>query len=324
MAAKSLIIRFSSFGDIVQCLHSAYALKAQYPDIQIHWAVRSDMAELLTLSPYIDRVWSFDRSEGMKGLVRFARELNREKFDYLYDAHNNVRSHVLSGLISAPKRARRPKSRWMRFLEFKMGMPQFNQPFQGAQSFVLPLEDWGVRLPKTQDKWLHVDNEKIEHVANKFDLPNRYVTFAPSAAWQMKRWPVAHWKKLISSWTETPIVLLGGKEDHFISELHSRADVINLAGKTNLMESAYVIAGSQQVVSADTGLLHVADGLAVPTIALIGPTAFGFPSHPNSTTLEVDLSCRPCSKDGRGHCKQSVYQRCMVDISPERVLEVMK
>jgi heptosyltransferase-2 len=230
----------------------------------------------------------------------------------------------MTPFISAQKFARRPKSRWKRVLEFKLGMPQFPQPFRGAHSFVTPLEEWGVRIPKEQGKWLEVSESQIAEIKSKINLPKHYVTFAPSAAWEMKRWPISHWEKLIQMWKASPIVLLGGQNDHFIKDLARENEVINLAGKTSLMESAFIIAGSDQVVSADTGLLHIADGLGIPCMALIGPTAFGFPSHPHSKILEVDLSCRPCSKDGRGRCKQKVYQRCMVDISPQRVWEEMQ
>lgn len=324
MAAKALIIRFSSFGDIVQCLAAATALRKQNPELQIHWAVRSDMADLLKLSPDIHRVWSFDRKDGFKGLVQFAKELNQEGFEFIYDAHNNLRSNILCQFVSAPNRLRRPKSRWKRFLEFKLGMPQFEQPFQGAKSFVTPLVDWGVRFPAGQ-KWLTVSDEAWQNAHSKFHLPKNYVTFAPSAAWEMKRWPIQHWKTLIQNYSEHPIVLLGGAKDDFIQELAGiHKDTVNLAGQTTLLESAAVISGTQKLIAADTGILHLGDGLGVPTLALIGPSAFGFPSHPNSKTLEVDLSCRPCSKDGRGKCSQKVYQRCLVEISPQRVLEELK
>ena len=36
------------------------------------------------------------------------------------------------------------------------------------------------------------------------------------------------------------------------------------------------------------------------------------------------MECRPCTKDGRGKCSQSVYQKCMVEISPQRVGQIVK
>jgi heptosyltransferase-2 len=51
----------------------------------------------------------------------------------------------------------------------------------------------------------------------------------------------------------------------------------------------------------------------------MGPTAFGFTRSIKIKTMESDLSCRPCSKDGSGKCSQKIYQKCMVDITPALV-----
>jgi len=86
-----------------------------------------------------------------------------------------------------------------------------------------------------------------------------------------------------------------------------------------LVESCQAVANAKLVISADTGLLHVADILKVPAVALMGPTAFGFPSGKKTVTLDVVLACRPCTKDGRGKCSRDVWQKCMVDIDVELV-----
>ena len=62
MPAKLLIIRFSSFGDIVQCYGAAETFAATFPDAEIHWVVRSDMKELVEIFPRIKKVWAFWRN----------------------------------------------------------------------------------------------------------------------------------------------------------------------------------------------------------------------------------------------------------------------
>jgi heptosyltransferase-2 len=143
----------------------------------------------------------------------------------------------------------------------------------------------------------------------------------PSAAWEMKRWPLDHWKKLITIMPEARFVVLGGKEDTFCEELVAMAPerVFNMAGKLSLIESSKLLSLSALVISADSGLLHVADVLGVKGLSLMGPTAFGFTISSLIKTLEVDLPCRPCTKDGSGKCSQNIYQLCMVDITPATV-----
>lgn len=82
-----------------------------------------------------------------------------------------------------------------------------------------------------------------------------------------------------------------------------------------------IVLRSNLVISADTGFMHAADLFRVPAFALMGPTAFGFPTGPTVEILETALPCRPCTKDGRGKCKLAVYQKCVVDITPQQVAE---
>ena len=136
-------------------------------------------------------------------------------------------------------------------------------------------------------------------------------------------WPVSYWKELVALLPEYRFVILAGPKDTFCEEIRSAAPerVVNLAGQTSLMESSYIVLRSNLVISADTGFMHAADLFRVPAFALMGPTAFGFPTGPTVEILETALPCRPCTKDGRGKCKLAVYQKCMVDITPQQVAE---
>ncbi|MDE6450834.1 MAG: glycosyltransferase family 9 protein, partial [Odoribacter sp.] len=181
------------------------------------------------------------------------------------------------------------------------------------------LQKWGIRrFPETAQTWRFP-----ETFSAKWDsaIDRTSVTLVPSANWKMKRWPVQHWQKLIDLLPEYRFVILGGAKDSFCEDIKKKAPerVTNLAGQTSLSEACYLIHQSNIVVSADTGFLHAADLFRRPTLALIGPTAFGFPSGPTAETIEIDLPCRPCTKDGRGKCTQEIYQKCMIDITPERV-----
>lgn len=319
MKPRLLIIRFSSFGDIVQALAVQQAFMQKYPEAEIHWVVRKDFADLLSFSPYVHKVWAFDKKEGLAGLLRLAKTLNAIKWSHVYDAHNNVRSQILTKIIKSQFFARRSKERVKRFLEFKLRIRQFKTRYIGQLSYLKPLEKWGISAQISASPPLTASESSVQEIYKRFGLKNPYVTLMPSAAWVMKRWPISHWKSLIAKLNTQNIVLLGGPEDYFISDLAGSANVINLSGQLSLLESGYVIAGSSLVVSADTGVLHLADQLGVPAIALIGPSAFGYPGRSTSEVAEVELSCKPCSKDGRGKCINKIYQKCMIDITPERI-----
>lgn len=330
---KILMIRFSSFGDVTQCLSVPSALAARFPGAEIHWVTRTDLAPLLQDHPHLRRVWLFDRRAGAKGLFGLARDLRREKFDRIYDAHNNLRSLFLSlclrpplaldRLFSPPAFVRRSVKRWKRFLLFRFRVNRFEKPFAGQRDMLEPLEAWGVPKfpPPPAPQIFPNERDRAEARALLGDFAGDYVACAPSAAHLLKRWPLEHWKRLIELNPERRFVLLGGPEDRFLSELVSVDPdrVLNLAGRCGLMVSAAVVDGARVLVTNDTGLLHVAEQRGKPAIALMGPAPFGFPCRPSTTILELDLPCRPCSKHGQGPCVNEKFQRCLVDITPEQV-----
>lgn len=329
---KVLIIRFSSFGDIVQCSSVVDQISRRYPAAKIDWVTRSEFAGLVSLNAGIDYVWSFQKNLGLSGLFGLALKLRRENYDYVYDAHNNLRSKVLSLFLRTnfshfPDWLTRPKDRFKRILLFTFRINKFPWPFKGIDSYLTPLKKWGVDKPLTNElvHWKFPAIESPEKQELIVEAENA-VVLVPSAAWEMKRWPLDHWKKLIGLMPEQKFIVLGGKEDTFCEELKAIAPdhVLNLAGKLSLIESCTLIKHCRLVVSADTGLLHVADVLGKKGIALIGPTAFGFTSSPAITTMEVSLPCRPCTKDGRGTCSQDVYQKCLVDITPASVAKSIR
>ena len=99
MPKKFLIIRFSSIGDIIQCMTVVDGIKNHYPDAEIHWIARKDMSSFLAMDDRITKIWGFDRKAGFKGLWKQAKELQKEKFDYIFDAHSNIRSIVLKTVL---------------------------------------------------------------------------------------------------------------------------------------------------------------------------------------------------------------------------------
>lgn len=322
---KILIIRLSSFGDIVQAMSTLPALRTRFPLAQIDWLVRSDNQSVLRCSPNIHTIWSFDRKSGLKGLIELARKLKAQNYTHVYDAHSNMRSRIVCLFLTPSHFIRRSKERWKRFLLFKLRVNKFPWPYQGMRSYSSPLTAWGVMgQGDLQEQWNFTSAQKDK--VHRLLGSRSYVALVPSAAWPMKRWPLSHWAQLIKNCPETNFALLGGPGDDFLKELEQLAPerILNLAGALSLAESCYVTSLCQAVVSADTGLLHVADLLGVRALALIGPTAFGFPTNVQVKTLEVDLPCRPCTKDGRGQCVQDVYQKCMVDITPARVALELK
>lgn len=322
---KLLIIRFSSFGDIIQALSVIEPFIQKFPMGEIHWVVRSDFTELLKYQSKITKIWSLERKQGFSGLWKLKNELKNEGYTHVYDAHNNLRSRFLSFFMCPKFFIRRSKNRLKRFLLFKFRINYFPKRLLAHDTYMEPLKKWGIENAPIMNSQLVIPPETKNKV-NALIPFESFIALIPSAAWELKRWPIEYWKTVIDTSKEN-FIILGGPQDTFLEALITPSNknrVINLSGKLSLLESCAVVQKSHSAIGSDTGLSHAADQLGTPIVFLTGPTAFGLPSRKTSVSMEVDLWCRPCSKDGRGKCINPVYKKCLYDIKPATVSAELK
>jgi ADP-heptose:LPS heptosyltransferase len=109
----------------------------------------------------------------------------------------------------------------------------------------------------------------------------------PGAAFPARRWPPERWAAVIHHELAAgrPVVVTGGpSEEALAQDVAERAGLgpqAVLAGRTGLGELAAVVAAADRVVSADTGVAHLATALRTPSVVLFGPeppTRWGPPS----------------------------------------------
>ncbi|UCG52404.1 MAG: glycosyltransferase family 9 protein, partial [Candidatus Latescibacterota bacterium] len=160
-------------------------------------------------------------------------------------------------------------------------------------------------------------------------IDRQMVAIAPGSRWPMKRWSVEKYVDLTRRIIEghgCHVVLLGNDlEAESMAPIAQTMgeNVTNLVGRTSILEAAAAIQHTIAFIGNDSGLMHLAEAVGVPVIALFGPTvkAFGYyPSLPESRVIERDLSCRPCSRNGRRPCIKGT-QECLAAIPVEPVEE---
>jgi len=325
MTEKILIIRFSSFGDIVQTLSCVAKLKQKFENSQVDFLTKKSFQDLIN-TPLINQKIYLDRNQS---LLDLALKLHKNKYTKIYDAHNSLRSIVLCFILSllnfrflfSKNLIRKPRYWFKRFLLFKFRKNYFKQPFSGQRDLLSPLKIWQIdeSLPAGPLVFSSItDDDFVQNFLAKNNI-QKFIALAPSAAHQLKRWPKENWIQLINKNSEKSFVLLGGPEDNFLNELKISEKVINTAGIFSLGQTISAIKFCNVLISNDTGVMHIAEQLEKPSIALMGPAPFGFPSRKTTKILEVNLSCRPCSKHGQGPCVNVVYQKCLKDITVDRV-----
>lgn len=320
---KFLIIRFSSIGDVAQSLSIPYVIKKKYPLAEVHFLTRNDFKDLFLNNESIDQLWTIDRKMGALKLIQFYRELNQQNYTHLFDAHNNLRSLLARMFISAEHKLVRSLERLNRILLIRFKINRFEKPFSGQRDLLQPLKKWDIPFdfPNSipTENLFNFSTEELHHFKKKWILPKNFITLVPSAAYELKRWPMKNWHEYIQKNPQQKFVILAGPADRFTQDLEIHPNVTNWTGKTTLRESAYIISQSFATIANDTGLMHISEQMGKATIALMGPAPFGFPSRKTTLILEKNLSCRPCSKHGQGPCVNAIFHECLASISAEQV-----
>jgi ADP-heptose:LPS heptosyltransferase len=97
-----------------------------------------------------------------------------------------------------------------------------------------------------------------------------------------------------------------------------------LVGKTTLVEAFGIVSKAKFMLSEDSGLLHIAWALKIPTVALIGSTDKNRSSQKGSHILTFNSDDMPCGNCMQATCQFGEIAPCMSRYSPEMLLETMK
>ena len=160
-----------------------------------------------------------------------------------------------------------------------------------------------------------------------------YYVFAPGAEFgPAKRWPAAHFADLAAQ-LQLPVVLLGSAKEAALcadiaaqTNAHRPGACLDFSGRTSLNQALAVIACARAMVSNDSGLMHVAAAFGTRQVAVFGSSSplhtppLSVKSHviwlKNDATYQPALDCAPCFQR---ECPLG-HTRCLVDITPQRVL----
>ncbi|MFH1688111.1 MAG: lipopolysaccharide heptosyltransferase II [bacterium] len=175
------------------------------------------------------------------------------------------------------------------------------------------------------------DVTAAEELLSRFELSPQtdYVTVAFRSVAESRRWGAENYTELVKrilSRYKLLVVLIGGPDDRREGEELVAAaggkEVINLAGKATLRQSATVISRSRLFVGNDSGPAHLAAAVGVPLIVLSGADdpAETSPLSPRKTLIRLDhLDCLSCVKN-TCPLKGDQHLQCMKGISVDKVM----
>lgn len=169
----------------------------------------------------------------------------------------------------------------------------------------------------------------------KYNLPEKFIIISPSNSHQQRNiinyraWNNGSWKELIQLLHDTiSIVIIGNKgEDDFFNQIKPYPNnVIDLVGKTSLVDLISIIESARALIATDTGTAHIASAVSTEVFALIGPTP-AYETGPYQSPknrvhiISSNQDCSPCYKtQTMKDCKDNI---CMKEITSKKVYETI-
>ncbi len=335
---RILVIRLSSLGDIILTTPVLDALKENYPNSQISFLTKQEYQGLFEADPRVDSVIYFEpkgRDKGFSGFINLIESLNREKFDLVVDLHSNLRSFLIRLLVKSGKKVRYNKGLITRLRMVYFKKTRVN-PVSVVENYLQSLgkigkSSWsripGIYSEKENEIW--AENFLAENGLSKNEI---LIGIAPGARWETKRWDPDKFVSVaegLSHDLSSKVLLVGDAQDQkLISEIEGQVGKGGTICAIDLPLDKLVILVKRcdLLISNDSGPMHLASALGVPTIGIFGPTSpvLGFsPSGLEDKVFWAGAECSPCSLHGEKRCvKKSRY--CMDNIKPEEIIQEAK
>jgi lipopolysaccharide heptosyltransferase II len=334
---KRILIRATNWvGDAIMTLPALEAVRENFPGRHITVLAKPWVAPLFEHHPAVDRVLIFDKGNGFRAgfveMLRMSRIIYKERFDLAILFQNAFEAALMAFLGRVKLRVGYKTDG--RGLMLTHGVPRTEQVLRihqvGYYCAILRAMGWPA---EERDPALHTGHEVLKQAtgilkANGIDQDDFIVGLSPGAVFgNAKRWPPDRFAEIgdrvVEKWGAKIVVFGSGGERAICDSISGtmRHDALNLCGKTTLNVVMGVMDLCRFFVTNDSGLMHMASALGLPTVAVFGSTdhVTTGPRGPKTRIVRRSVSCAPCLKP---ECPTD--HRCMLGITPDAVWETME
>lgn len=304
---KILIIKLSSFGDIIHCFPVLTRLRALFPDKQIDWLLSGKFADLLIDHKDLSTLYTLPKNPFQWGNI--LDKLCEEQYDYALDLQGLIKTSIIANFIQpkeiiglSPARERIAEWFWTKEIEstkiLDPNVHVINRSLEIVEEFEKDYRSkQGLDLASTKNLPQFNLVEYSERLPAEL-INQRFIVFAPESRWQSKNWPIEYWQSLINELIQNPqfqdykFVILGSSPNPF--KIIENNKFLNLSGKTSLKDLMGIVPNAELVIGSDSGIIHLASAYNVKTLGIYGSTSPMRSGPWNGEYLWLNLKCSPC------------------------------
>lgn len=329
MVYNKILVRATNWvGDAVISLPALRALRQRFPNAEISILAKPWVADLYGREPFCDRIIRYT-PRGWREKWRAGRDLARERFDCAILLQNAFEAAAVAFLARIPERIGYARDGRSPLLTRAVAVPHPGEIPRHERFYYLEL----LRRAEIIDALPHngcirLDGADVARQAGiaRFQAAGMGATvigMSPGAAYgNAKRWLPERFAEAASRVARelgASVAIFGSKNERELCSTIAAAisaPVKNFAGETSLAEFIDLAAACRVYLSNDSGGMHIASALGVPTVAIFGATddATTGPAGPLAVVVRAPVECSPCLQR---ECP--IDHRCMTRVSVDRV-----
>jgi heptosyltransferase I len=324
--SRVCIIKPSSLGDVIHALPILAALRERWPGVYIAWVVNRPFEGVLRGHADLDELIVYDRG-GLGSTGDLFRKLMRGRFDLTIDLQGLLRSALMTAATRAQVRVgvadAREGARW--FYTDVVDAPRLGLHAVERVQRVARALDADASRPRFNLPIKESDRQWARQALA--GLPSPRIVLNLGARWETKRWPPEHFAAIgrrAAQELGAGLIAVGAPVDRPLVDQLLRylgqVPVLDLCGRTGLLELAALAAESDLMISNDTGPLHLAAAAGARVIGIYtctSPKLTG-PFGPRAATVQSCVWCAP------SFIKKCHRLDCMSELTPNRVWPIVK
>jgi len=309
---KLLFVRFSSFGDVILTTGIMNYVNKMLPDAEIDVMTYRQYAPIFENLPFVHNVIDYEKSKGISEYC-YVVQNETEEHDHIFDLHNKLRSKFLKFHCAAKYHCYQKDSKARRaYVKKRKNDERLN--IHVVQKYFEPvMQPLGLEMPEL--------NELRPVMIRHMEKDNKRVFIHPFASFHTKAYPYA--KELAEELLDkglTPVFAGMGTAPDV-------EGIVDETGEKDLSDMLNIIASCGSCISSDSGPMHAAIALGLPTVGIFGSTTkhFGFyPSFDKCAVLEDNsIDCRPCDVHGLDKCPNGNFN-CMNNLKPDKAIALLE
>ena len=318
MEFSNILVRATNWvGDAVMCLPALTAIRERFPQARITILAKPWVAGLYERETFADEVILYHPRK-RRELVRGLRERG---FDSAILLQNALEAALIAFLARIPTRIGYNRDARGFLLTHSIPVPRPGDIPRHERFYYLELlRRAGIldRLPESGLIRLTRPPVKVKR--------ERVVGVSPGAAYgTAKRWLPERFAEAavrIAGQRNASIALFGSSDERGLCEQIAAAlgdhPHRNYAGETTLAEFIELAAACEVFLTNDSGAMHIASALGVPTVAIFGATddVGTGPAGLNARIVREKVDCSPCLLRA---CP--IDHRCMTLVTVDRVAQ---